>query len=482
MRDRRSHSIATKLTQMNIVVCATALVLACSGFVAYDYISFRENVVGNLSMQAQLAGSNAVSALVFDDPQSAKRTVEAFRGSRNILALRIYDAEGRPFATYQRDKSLSIPDRAEIATGVEETYRFERERVIVVQAITFGGKRAGYVLVESDLERLLARVKSYTLIAALMLAVSLGIAFFVSRVARRSIANPVIKLAEAAQRVFDERNYSVRAERGKEEGELAVLVGTFNQMLEQIEQRDRSLREAHQELEKRVEERTAELLAANKELESFSYSVSHDLRAPLRSIDGFSLALEEDYGGMLDMQGKNYIQRVRAATQRMGLLIDDLLNLSRVTRAEMRKERVDLSGMAKSVAAELARADGQRQVDWIIGEGMEAYGDTRLLRVVLDNLLGNAWKYTSKHDRARIEFSREQHNGGFAYFVKDDGAGFDPAYSERLFGAFQRLHGITEFAGTGVGLATVHRIILRHGGKIWAEGAVEKGATFYFTV
>jgi light-regulated signal transduction histidine kinase (bacteriophytochrome) len=246
-------------------------------------------------------------------------------------------------------------------------------------------------------------------------------------------------------------------------------------MLEQIQQ-------SHQELEKRVQERTAQLVAANKELESFSYSVSHDLRAPLRSIDGFSLALEEDLGDHLTAQAKNYIQRVRAATQRMGMLIDDLLNLSRVTRAEMRKERVDLSGMAKTVASELVRADEERSVEWVIHDGMEAYGDSRLLRIVLDNLLGNAWKYTSKHDHARIEFSQERHNGGYAFYVKDDGAGFDPAYTQRLFGAFQRLHGITEFSGTGIGLATVHRIIHRHGGEVWADGAVEKGATFYFTI
>jgi signal transduction histidine kinase len=482
MVKRQSTSISGHLTRMNLLVSAVALVLASSGFVAYDFISFRLSIVRNLSMQAQLAGSNSVAALVFDDPESAGRTLGAFGVSGDVLASCIYNVNGQPFATYLRDKAETIPAMPQIAPDQEEAYRFEGGRVILAHTITFEGKRTGYILVEQDMESIVARVKTYLTITALMLVLSLLVALFVSRIARRAIANPVIKLADTARRVSEEKNYYVRVEPGNEQGELAVLVETFNQMLEQLEERDRRLQAAHDLLEKRVEERTAQLVASNKELESFSYSVSHDLRAPLRSIDGFSLALEEDYGDRLDDQAKNYIQRVRGATQRMGMLIDDLLNLSRVTRAEIRKERVDLSGMAKSVACELARADGDRHVDWVIDDGIEAFGDSRLLRIVLDNLLGNAWKYTSKHDHARIQFSQQRHNGCSAFFVKDDGAGFDPAYTQRLFGAFQRLHGMTEFSGTGVGLATVQRIIHRHGGEVWAEGAVEKGATFYFTI
>ncbi len=225
-----------------------------------------------------------------------------------------------------------------------------------------------------------------------------------------------------------------------------------------------------------------ELEAANKELEAFSYSVSHDLRAPLRSIDGFSQALAEDYADKLDAQGENYIARVRAATQRMGLLIDDLLNLSRVTRAELHREPVNLTTIAQSVVAEFQKAEPQREVEFVLEKGIGVFGDSQLLRIALDNLLGNAWKYTSKRPRARIEFGRTVCNGSLAYFVRDDGVGFDPLYSERLFGAFQRLHGGTEFPGNGVGLATVQRIVHRHGGRVWAEGAVGKGATFYFTL
>ncbi|MDM9581671.1 MULTISPECIES: sensor histidine kinase [unclassified Nostoc] len=236
------------------------------------------------------------------------------------------------------------------------------------------------------------------------------------------------------------------------------------------------------QLEQRVAERTAQLEATNKEMEAFSYSVSHDLRAPLRSIDGFSQALLEDYADKLDALGQNYLQRVRAATQRMAQLIDDLLNLSRLTRSEMRYEKVDLSALVEAIATELHKTQPERQVEFVIAPGLVANGDAHLLRIVLENLLGNAWKFTGKHQKARIEFGLLLQDNTDVYFVRDDGTGFDMAYVEKLFGAFQRLHAMTEFEGTGIGLATVQRIIHRHGGRVWAESAVEQGATFYFTL
>jgi signal transduction histidine kinase len=242
------------------------------------------------------------------------------------------------------------------------------------------------------------------------------------------------------------------------------------------------LRRLNRELEGRVSQRTAQLEIANKELEAFAYSVSHDLRAPLRGIDGFSQALMEDYGDQMDDTGRHYLSRVRAGTQRMGVLIDDLLRLSRVSRAQMQWGPVDLGAAAKAVLDELRQQDPGRQVSVRIETGLQATGDAHLLRIVLDNLLSNAWKYTSRHATARIEVGAAEKEGGRAFFVKDDGAGFDMAYAHKLFGVFQRLHGADEFPGTGVGLATVARIIHRHGGRIWAESAPEKGATFFFTL
>lgn len=232
----------------------------------------------------------------------------------------------------------------------------------------------------------------------------------------------------------------------------------------------------------RVQAANQQLKAANQELEAFSYSVSHDLRAPLRSIDGFSQALLEDYADKLDGSGKDYLQRVRAAATRMGELIDDMLQLSRVTRTDMRHETVDLSTLADSVVADLSRADPGRHVETIISPGLQTEGDAKLLRIVLVNLLSNAWKFTGNQTAARVELGTQDNGDERVFYIRDNGAGFDMAYADKLFGAFQRLHAASEFPGTGIGLAIVQRIVHRHGGRIWAEGAIGQGATFHFTL
>lgn len=230
-----------------------------------------------------------------------------------------------------------------------------------------------------------------------------------------------------------------------------------------------------------LESKNIELNAMIHELEAFSYTVAHDLRAPLARIDGFSQALLELQNDRLDDEGKRYLHRVRAGTQRMCRLVDDLLMLSQVTRVEMRRERVDLSAMARFIVADLRQRDPDRDVEFIIHPNLNASGDATLLNSALFNLFDNAWKFTGKHPTARIEFG-EIEQGEPVFFLRDDGAGFDMASSDRLFQAFQRLHSTAEFAGSGVGLATVARIIKRHGGRLWAEGALEKGATFYFSL
>jgi signal transduction histidine kinase len=224
------------------------------------------------------------------------------------------------------------------------------------------------------------------------------------------------------------------------------------------------------------------LQVANGELEAFSYSVSHDLRAPLRAVDGFSQILLEDYATVLDETGRGHLDRIRAGCQRMGQLIDDLLKLSRVIRQVMRREDVDLGATAAGVMEQLRAGDPGRHVTFIGPARLVVRGDPGLLRSALENLVGNAWKFTSKRPDARIEFGSRQENGETVYFVADNGAGFDNAYAGKLFGAFQRLHAQTDFEGTGIGLATVHRIIARHGGRIWAHGEVGKGATISFTL
>lgn len=259
---------------------------------------------------------------------------------------------------------------------------------------------------------------------------------------------------------------------------IASLAGTTCERL----QNERELNRHRAHLEELVKGRTAELAAAIKELEAFSYSVSHDLRAPLRSIDGFSQVLLEDYSDILDADGIDSLGRIRAASQRMGFLIDGLLSLSRISRTELKRERVNLSAIVHDITRVLKEAEHDREVEFVISEELFAEGDERLLYAALQNMMGNAWKFTQQKLDARIEFGAIQADGKLAYFVRDNGAGFDMAYSNKLFKIFQRLHDAAEFSGTGIGLATVQRIVHRHGGRLWAEGEVGNGATFYFTL
>ncbi len=242
------------------------------------------------------------------------------------------------------------------------------------------------------------------------------------------------------------------------------------------------LHEQAQKAEALLEERLHQANALNKELEAFSYSVSHDLRAPLRSIDGFSQALLEDYEEKLDDEGQDYLRRVRAASQRMAQLIDDLLKLSRVTRSDLRRESVNLSALAAQVVNDLRQAEPDRTVNFVMAYHVVANGDPQLLHLVLENLLGNAWKFTRRRTQARIEFGVRQQDNRPVYFVRDNGVGFDMAYVDKLFRPFQRLHSVDEFDGNGIGLATTQRIIFRHGGRVWAESQLGRGTTFYFTL
>ena len=284
-----------------------------------------------------------------------------------------------------------------------------------------------------------------------------------------AIRTPIRSLADAASAV-------ARGEpgvRALESGpiEIATVGHEFNRMLAAQAQTIATLTQ-----------RTAQLEGANKELEAFSYSASHDLRQPLQTIDGFSRALLEDYGDKLDADAKDYLQRLRAASQRIARLIDDLLRLAHITSAELVPEPADLGAIARSVVDQLRAQDPAREVVFDITASATAHGDRRLLAVLMENLLGNAWTFTAGHARARIEFGVTERDGERVYFVRDDGAGFDMAHVKKLFVPFQRLHTTSEFPGNGVGLATVSRIVLRHGGRVWAEAMPEKGATFYFTL
>jgi two-component system sensor histidine kinase/response regulator len=278
---------------------------------------------------------------------------------------------------------------------------------------------------------------------------------------------------------------AVFVELARKNAQLMEHAELLEQKNRELQNANAQLREADQEigrLNNRLQRRVVELSDLNRELDAFGYTVSHDLRAPMIRIDGFTRALEEHCGHQLDEQAKLYIHRVRSSSQKMCQLVDDLLNFSRVSRLDLRPQFVDLSEMARGIAAELQSREPDRRVDFVIAPRLAVTGDSALLRIVLVNLFENSWKFTRKREAAKIEFGVTYQDGVDAFFLKDDGAGFDPKYREKLFRPFERLHPNAEFEGTGIGLATVERIIRRHGGRVWAEAAVGRGATFYFTI
>lgn len=336
----------------------------------------------------------------------------------------------------------------------------------------------------APLESLRQRTFAATLLFGVLLAMT------TVYLARR-IVKPVIRLTETAHAIA-EGDCKARADT-KGNDEFSELAATFNRMTgrlhaaqQRLLQNEAELRQLNIELERRVLERTRQLESANEELETFNYSVAHDLRSPLRSIDGFSRVLSNKYRDQLDATGKDWLERICRASQRMGCLIDDMLQLSQVTRGPLRLEQIDLSKMAEAVADELRKTNPGRQVRFVVQQGLSVQADPGLMRAVMDNLLGNAYKFTGKKPDAEIEFGACDSPSGSAeentFFVRDNGEGFNMEHAHKLFGAFQRLHGIEEFEGTGIGLATVQRVIRRHHGKVWAEAIEGRGATFCFTL
>jgi signal transduction histidine kinase len=482
MKTPGSRSISAKLMWMNVVVSATVLILAVLAFFFYDLISFRQNLVGNLTTAAQIVGTNSVSALLFDDQQSAATTLGALGNSPDVQAATLVTNDGEVFAEYRRAGAGQGAETPALGGGRTDEQWVTGRRVLLAHRIIFQGKLEGTVYIAAELTETTRRARQYLLIALGVLLVCMGAGLMIGSTARKMVARPMVALAETARRVSRERDYSVRAERHPDNDEVAVLVEAFNEMLMQIQERDTALNKAREHLEARVQERTAALRAANRELEAFSYTVAHDLRGPLDAVQGIVYILEGLEREGREAERGQLLEQLRSSTRGMAGLIDDLLNLSRASTVALKKQEVNLAGLAQGIADELQHAEPERRVEFRIETVPEVEADEGLMRVALDNLIRNAWKYTSRHADACIEFGAVKRRGEIVYFVKDDGAGFDPGLSDQLFQPFHRLHGRGEFPGTGIGLATVQRILVRHGGRIWAEGAVEKGATFWFTV
>jgi signal transduction histidine kinase len=481
MRIWSNQSISDKFMRMTMLVSGVALLLAYVSFLAYDLYSLRQELISSMATEANIMGANSVTALLFDDKLAAENTLSALRNAPQVRAAVILRPDGSEFARYLRTNSIQFELTEHLGPGENQRYWTKGRDILFGGQIRLQGQQVGSVYLIAETSDVARRAERYGLISAGMLIICFAIALLATSAVRHLVTDPLTGLAETAQIVTRERDYSVRAKIPPNSDELSFLVQSFNEMLEQIQARDRALEATRSDLERRVEERTAELSATNKELEAFSYSVAHDLRGPLQHINNIGFLLQHTSQGMNE-EGRMLVDRLLEGAGRMSGLIDDLLNLSRASSHPLHRTLIDLSHVAEAIAARLQAESTGREARFIIAKGAHAFADDGLMQVVLDNLLGNAWKYTSKVESAQIEFGFTEEKSGTIYFVRDNGAGFNPRYADRLFRPFQRLHSQSEFTGTGVGLATAYRIITRHNGKIWAEGNVDQGATFYFTV
>lgn len=476
-----AQTISGRITRMNLLVSGSVLILAVLAFFSYDMLAFRQSLINNLRAEAQIIGANSISALTFDDPVSAAATLQGLNRSSDVVSAVLTTDDGAVFANYGPPDDAILSGKHMLAQEEEEHHWLNGRRLLLAHRIMFQGSSLGVVYISATLNEIGQRARHYLLIAGLILFLCMLTALLISSLLRKLVAQPIASLAETARSISREHDYSVRAAKSNDSIEMAVLTGAFNEMLQQIQQSEAALRRSRDELEQRVEERTAELRAANRELESFSYTVAHDLRGPLDSITGLAYLLAGT-SAQRDPNSQEMLQRLQESTRSMSLLIDDLLNFARASITPVKRDEVNLTAIALRIAGELRSSEPTRSVDLVIADLPHIEADPGLMRIVVDNLLRNAWKYTSRHAKACIEFGAKVMDGRMVYFVRDDGAGFDPSRTAEIFQPFHRLHSKSEFPGTGIGLATVQRILGRHGGEIWAEGEVESGAAFYFTL
>ncbi len=502
----QDSSIIRRLTWMNMLVSGTALLLACTAFIGYDKLTFRDAMVRNLSTQAQIIGSNSISALQFNDPQSCENTLSALKAAHNILSGGIYTPDGRLFASYSNEPGGRLPATFPMPQGETEIHWLSNDEIVLVRSIVFQGKPAAVVYLRSSAEDLNKRLRRYQGIAGAVLIASLLAALFVSSLFRKTVAQPIVQLAQTAKIVSRDKNYSVRAAPTGGRGELAILIEAFNEMLEQIQQNEGALQRAHDQLEQRVTERTAELEEAKREVEVFSSSIlqakeeleraskfkdqflstmSHELRTPLNAVLGFSdLLADERYGPLNDRQ-QRYVDHIHTGGKHLLKLISDILDLSKIEAGRMELAHEDVSvtsAFAEVISALFPLAEKKSQeLLQQVELNLQVRADPMRFKQVLVNLVGNAVKFIP--DGGRIELAARQMEDQVRIEVRDNGPGIPPEQQQRIFEAFFRSRetgSATE--GTGLGLAITARLVELHGSKLGIESLPGEGACFYFSL
>jgi signal transduction histidine kinase len=469
--------IRTKIMRIILLTTCAVLLLTSASYFVYQFITFRQHSIRQLSTLGKVISWNSTAALAFKDKEGAQEILSAIAAEPHIVSATLFDANNEVF-TYYPEEGASVNLRK---LTDAEGYYFEEGHLVSIEPVMQGTRRLGTLYLVSDMGAMYKGFLLYSFIALFVIAGSLLLAYLLSRYMQKQITIPILALAQTTKAISAGQDYSVRAQKFGND-EIGLLTDAFNLMVDRIQVQTKEITSFNQNLEEIIKDRTRELRAANKELEAFSYSVSHDLRAPLRSIHGYMNIFLEEYGHLLDDEGKRLINTSISNGRHMGQLIDDLLAFSRLSRQALRKGDVSMRNMAASVWQEQGQSDATNHITLHLQDLPPAQADSVTIKQVWTNLISNARKYSFHKANPTVEIGYERRGDDIVYFVRDNGAGFDMQYYDKLFGVFQRLHSQEEFEGTGVGLAIVQRIISRHGGKIWAESEVDKGATFYFTL